>query len=84
MELIRTIRERYQTKHQEELQRQAEDLITLSDFDNTLYFAYAGTPFVPIQKDWTSKEIAEELGKLRQNYINIKSKVRKLSLPNQN
>lgn len=81
MGFIRTIREKYQTKHQEELQRQAEDLITLSDFDSTLYFAYAGAPFIPIQEDWTSKMIAEELGKLRQNYINIKAKERKLDLP---
>ena len=35
---------------------------------------YAGTPFVPIQEDWTSKRIVEELTKLRQNYINAKTK----------
>lgn len=74
MEFIRTIREKRQTKYQEELQRQAEEAITLSDFDNSLYIAFAGTPLVPIQENWTSKEIIEELSKLRQNYINSKNK----------
>lgn len=72
MEFIRTLKQRSQTKKQEELHRQAEDIITLSDFDSSLYIAYAGTPLVPIKEDWTSKEIVEELAKLRQNYINSK------------
>lgn len=73
MELIRTLRERQQTRRQESLQRQAEYTITLSDFAGDLYIAYQGTPFVPIDENWTSKQIAQELNKLRQNYINAKS-----------
>jgi hypothetical protein len=72
MEFIRTLREKSQTRRQEEIQRQAEELITLSDFDSDLYIAYAGTPLVPIKEEWTSKEIVEELTKLRQNYIKSK------------
>jgi hypothetical protein len=74
MELIRTLREKSQTKRQADIHRQAEETITLSDFDSQLYIAYAGTPFVPIQEDWTSKQIVEELAKLRQNYCNAKMK----------
>jgi hypothetical protein len=74
MELIRTLREKSQTRRQEEIHHQAEETITLSDFDNSLYIAYAGTPLVPIKEEWTSKEIMEELDKLRQNYINSKIK----------
>ena len=74
MELIRTLREKIQTKKQEEIQKQAEETITLSDFDNSIYIAFAGTPLVPIKEEWTSKEIVEELYKLRQNYINSKLK----------
>jgi len=70
MELIRTLREKSQTRHQMELQRQAEDFITLSDFDSSLYIAYQGTPLIPVNEDWTSKEILQELQKIRQNYIN--------------
>ena len=74
MELIRTLRERFQTKKQMEILQLAEETITLSDFDSQLYIAYAGTSFVPIQEDWTSKQIVEELAKLRQNYCNAKIK----------
>jgi hypothetical protein len=74
MELIRTLREKSQTKKQEEIQKQAEETITLSDFDNSIYIAFAGTPLVPIKEEWTSKKIVEELYKLRQNYINSKLK----------
>ena len=74
MELIRTLREKSQTRKQAEIHRQAEETITLSDFDSNLYIAYQGTPFVPIKENWTSKEIVQELTKLRQNFINAKIK----------
>lgn len=48
----------------------AEETICLSDFADSIYIAYAGTPLVPIQPEWTSKDIMQELSKLRQNYIN--------------
>ena len=74
MEFIRTLRERSQTRHEEEVQKMSERVITLSDFDSSLYIAYDGTPFVPIDDSWTSKQIVEELSKLRQNYVNAKMK----------
>jgi hypothetical protein len=74
MEFIRTLREKSQTKKEEEVQKMSEEVITLSDFDSSLYIAYNGTPFVPIKEEWTSKEIVEELSKLRQNFINAKLK----------
>ena len=74
MEFIRTIRDKVQTKRQEEIHKLAEDVITLSDFDDSLYIAYEGTPFVPIDEDWTSKQIVERLSRLRQNFINAKIK----------
>ena len=74
MEFIRTLREKSQTKKEEEVQKMSEQVITLSDFDSSLYIAYNGTPFVPIKEEWTSKQIVEELSKLRQNFINAKLK----------
>ena len=74
MEFIRTLREKFQTEREEEIQKMSEQVITLSDFDSSLYIAYNGTPFVPIKEEWTSKEIMEELSKLRQNFINAKLK----------
>lgn len=58
-----------------EIQQLAEETITLSDFDSRLYIAYAGTPLLPVEEEWTSKEIMEELNKIRQNYINSKMKL---------
>lgn len=74
MEFIRTLRERQQTQRQADIQRLAEDTIRLSDFDDDIYIAYDGTPLVPIDRNWTSVQIIEELSKLRQNYINSKMK----------
>ena len=69
MEFIRTIKEKFQTEREEEIQKLSEEVITLSDFDSTLFIAYNGTPLIPIEESWTSKKIVEELQKLRQNYI---------------
>ena len=74
MEFIRTIRDRQVTKHQDDLSKQAEEKIYLSDFDNNLYIAYDGIPLVPIGEDWLPQDIIAELSKLRQNYINSKMK----------
>lgn len=74
MELIRTIREKHQTARQENLQKDAEQIITLSDFDDNIYIAYNGTPLIAIDKDWTQKDILKQLSIVRQNYINAKSK----------
>ena len=74
MELIKSLREKSQTKREEDIRKQAEDLITLSDFGSSLYIAYQGTPLVPIKEEWTTKEIVQELDKIRQNFINSKIK----------
>ena len=66
---MRTLREKSQTRKEEEVSKRAEDLITLSDFDSSLYISYAGNPLLPIDENWTSKQIVEELSKIRANYI---------------
>lgn len=74
MEFIRTLREKHQTQRQNDIQNQAEALIRVSDFDDELFIAYNGVPLVPIEKEWTTKEIIEKLNLLRGNYINSKMK----------
>ena len=74
MEFIRTIKEKSQTKRQEEIERMAEDIITIRDFDNSLFIAYDGTPLAPIEPSWTTKEIVQQLSVFRNNYINGKMK----------
>ena len=48
----------------------AEETICLSDFADSIYIAYEGTPLIPVQADWTSRDIIQELSKVRQNFIN--------------
>ena len=74
MELIRTIREKSQTKREQDIQREAIYAITISDFDDSLFIAYRDTPLIPIEENATSKDILSQLNKLRQNYINVKIK----------
>ena len=82
MELIRSLRDKHETKVQQDIIREAECVITVSDFADELYIAYNGVPLVPIKVTWTSKEILEELNLLRQNFIKAKSKDLKTSLIN--
>jgi len=74
MEFIRTIREKSQTKRYANIMEEAERLITLDDFDDSLFIAYNGVPFVPIEKQWATKEIVEKLSELRHNYANARLK----------
>ena len=74
MEFIRTLREKSQTRHQAQIARQAEEAITIQDFDDGLYIAYNGTPLAPIDPTWTTKEIVQQLSVFRHNYINSKLK----------
>ena len=74
MEFTRTLKNKQVTRHQDDLMRKAEDTIRIEDFDSNLYIAYEGTPLVPIQEEWTSKKIVQELNKLRTNYVNAKMK----------
>ena len=79
MEFIRTLREKSQNQRQADIEKQSEELIQLSDFDNQIYIAYNGTPLVLIEPTWTSKEIIQELSKLRNNFVN--SKMKECGLP---
>ncbi len=72
MEFIRTLREKHQTARQAEIHQQAEELITIQDFDNSLYIAYNGVPLAPIESSWTTKEIVQQLSIFRNNFINSK------------
>ena len=74
MEFIRTIREKQKTKRQAEIHQQAEDLITVQDFDDGLYIAYNGTPLAPIDPSWTTKEIVQQLSVFRNSFINSRLK----------
>jgi hypothetical protein len=76
MEFIRTLfktdPEKQETKKQNIFRQQAEELITVTDFADSLYIAYNGTPLAPIDPSWTTKEIVQQLSIFRNNFINSK------------
>ena len=74
MEFIRTIREKQRTKRQAEIELKAEELITLADFNDSIYIAYNGTPLAPIDPSWTTKEIVQQLTVFRKNFIESRLK----------
>lgn len=74
MELIRTLREKQQTSKQNSINEQAHNTICLDDFDGKIYIAYNGTPLIPVEDNWTQKEILEKLKETRNGFINYKMK----------
>ena len=83
MEFIRTLfksdPEKQETKRQNTFRQQAEELITVTDFADSLYIAYNGTPLAPIDPSWTTKEIVQQLSIFRQNFINSHMRNAKLN-----
>lgn len=80
MEFIRTIREKHQTAKQENALKEAEQLITVSDFNQTLYITYAGTPLVAVEDNWTPKDILNKLSTVRNNYIHYKQSAKSIAM----
>ncbi len=74
MEFIRTLREKHQTKRRAKIELKAEELITLADFNDSIYIAYNGTPLAPIDPSWTTKEIVQQLTIFRKNFIESRLK----------
>ena len=74
MKLINAIKDKYHSRVEQDIQYQAENTITLTDFCGKIFFAYLGVPLIPVEGDWTEEKIMAELSAIRQNYINYKSK----------
>lgn len=70
MEFIRTLREKYATQRQDDIMKEAEEVIRVSDFADSLYISYGGTPLIQIEDNWTPKDILQKLSVIRHNYIN--------------
>lgn len=70
MELIKTLRAKRENSKQKDIRKLAEDRITLDDFDDKVYIAYNGVPFVPVEESWTTNQIISKLKELRENFAN--------------
>lgn len=58
-----------QEAKERELTRQARQRIGVQDFEKKLYIAVDGTPLVPIEPQWTTKDIIEHIDNMRSNYV---------------
>lgn len=74
MNLFQNIKERHRIARERDVRSQAIARIRVSDFDGVLYIAYDGTPLIPIESDWKTKEIMDQLNIVRNNYINSRLK----------
>lgn len=74
VEFIKDFKEKQRTKKYTAIAQQAEDNIYLSDFNDKVYISVGGNPLVEIEDSWTTKEIMEEVKKLRNNFITVKLK----------
>lgn len=74
MDLIRTIREKNESSKQSRIRKQAEELITIVDFDDQLYIGFEEIPLVLIEKDWTVDQIIDKLKTLRTTFVNGRMK----------
>lgn len=73
MEFIRSLREKYATQKQDDIMKEAEQVIRVSDFDDSLYISYSGTPIIQVEDNWTPKDILLKLSVIRHNYVNARS-----------
>lgn len=72
MEFIRTLREKHATQRQDDIMKEAEEMIRVSDFADSLYISYAGMPLIQIEDSWTPKDILQKLSVIRHNYVSKK------------
>ena len=74
MNLFSTLREKSHERKHEVIQSQAQELITLNDFENRLYIAYSGNPLVVIEEDLPAFEVLKKLQEVRGYFIDAKMK----------
>lgn len=74
MEFIRSLREKQQVSQQNSIIEQAHSSICLEDFDDMIYIAYNGAPLIPVESNWTQKEILKKLEETRNSFIKYKQK----------
>lgn len=74
MEFIRSLKQKQQIAQQNNIIEQAHSSICLEDFDNMIYIAYNGAPLIPVESNWTQKEILSKLEETRNSFIRYKQK----------
>ena len=73
MKFTKSLKEKQINRYGGDVEKQSKEIIKLADFCDKIYIAYMDTPLVPIDESWNSKQILEELNKLRGNYVKAKT-----------
>lgn len=73
-EIFKAIKKKQQASRHNSIIQQAHSCICLDDFDNKVYIAYNGTPLIPVEDNWTQKEILNKLEDTREGYIAFRLK----------
>ena len=69
MQLLSNLRAKRQESRKKEIESQARQRIGIKDFDGELFFAYDGTPLLPVEDSATPKAMLDTLSTLRENYV---------------
>ena len=69
MELFQNFKNKRQENRKKEIESQARQRIGIKDFDGELFFAYDGTPLLPVEETATPKAMLDTLSTLRENYV---------------
>ena len=74
MDFINTLKERHRASRKAELEKAADEVIAVTDFDDQLYIGFEGIPLVLIDDNWTIKDILETLSNYRRTYVQSRLK----------
>jgi hypothetical protein len=69
MNIFSDLKAKRRESRKKEIESQARQRIGIKDFDGALYFAYDGTPLLPIEDSATPKAMLDTLVTLRENYV---------------
>ena len=69
MNIFSDLRAKRRENRKKEIESQATQRIGIKDFDGALYFAYDGTPLLPVEDSATTKAMLDTLATLRENYV---------------
>lgn len=72
MNLFSDFKAKRRESRKKEIESQATQRIGIKDFDGELFFAYDGTPLLPVEDSATPKAMLATLGTLRDNFVKSK------------
>ena len=69
MEFLNNLKQKIQSRREQEAKRMASSFITLSDYDGKLYISFQGNPLMDINENMSTSDILSKLKEIRDNYI---------------